>query len=110
MTDQAQSQDTDDLNRKVEALQEQLSKMHGDMAKLVEMVADTVGSPEARLDEAAQAARSKLESEVARAVDAGKKALHEVEETAHRHPVGSLAIAFVVGMVLSRVLGANHKQ
>ena len=108
MTDQTQPQDNDDLNRKVEALQDQLSKLHGEMSKLVEMVADTVGSPEARIDEAAKAARSRLESEVERAVDAGKKALDEVEAVAHRHPVGSLAVAFTVGLLLSRLLGGNQ--
>ena len=110
MTDKAQPQDDEALHRKVEALQEQLAKLHGDMSRLVETVAQTAGTTEARIDEAAKAARSKLESEVEKATDAGKKALHEMDEVARRHPVATLALAFSVGMLISRLLDSPQKR
>jgi hypothetical protein len=58
----------------------------------------------------AQAVHDEVERDVETAVRVGKRALHELNEAARRHPTGSLAAAFVAGLVLSRLLGLGHRE
>jgi len=128
------------LHRKVEGLEEELSALRGELGKLVEAalqgardaqaetgytVGDVPPGGEADVGDAdaagastaspggesrAQAVHDEVERDVETAVRVGKRALQELNEAARRHPTGSLAAAFVAGLVLSRLLGLGHRE
>ena len=124
---------TDDhLHRRVEELGGELADLRGEIGRLVEAVlkgaketaveaARQAGEAEASVDEAvespgeaagepAPSARDKLEREVESAVKTGKRVLHELDEAAQRHPKGSLVVAFLAGLLISRILDTGRNR
>ncbi len=100
----------DPLHDKIAALEGELEKMRAEMAKLVESDAETAHSPDAQDDDGAPAGAGKYEREIAAAVNAGKRVLHELDNTATRYPVGSLVVAFTVGLAISRLFGGGRRH
>ena len=123
---------TDDhLHRRVEELGGELADLRGEIGRLVEaalegaketaVTARQAGEAEASVDEAvespgeaagepAPSARDKLEREVESAVKTGKRVLHELDEAAQRHPKGSLVVAFLAGLLISRILDTGRHR
>ena len=61
-------------------------------------------------EEAPETPRDHLEREVEAAVEAGKRVLHKLDEVAERQPIGSLVVAFAVGLIVARVLGMGRER
>jgi hypothetical protein len=98
----------DQLHDKIAALEGELEKLRAEMAKLAEADVEAAHSSDAQDDEGAPAGAGKYEREIAAAVNAGKRVLHELDNTATRYPVGSLVVAFTVGLVISRLFGGRR--
>jgi hypothetical protein len=117
----------DQLHNRVEGLEEELAKLRGELGRAVEALRESVsedadeGIPKgdesigagpfgADAGERAGAARDKLESEVESAVKVSKRVLNELEVAAHRHPVGSIVVAFLGGLLIARILGLGRRN
>jgi ElaB/YqjD/DUF883 family membrane-anchored ribosome-binding protein len=94
---------------KIAALEEELAKLRNEIAGLVEARARESHKPEAENAESGSAA-GKFERELGAAVKAGKRALHELDASATRYPVGSVVVAFTVGLVLARLFGGGRNK
>ena len=100
----------DQLHDKIAALEGELEKLRAEMAKLAEADAQAAHSPDAQDDEDAPAGAGKFDREIGAAVDVGKRVLHELDNTATRYPVGSLVVAFTVGIAISRLFGGGRRN
>jgi ElaB/YqjD/DUF883 family membrane-anchored ribosome-binding protein len=106
-----------ELHQKVEVLERELSKLRGDLGRLVEVARETatqsakVGDDSAgEGEEAPETPRDHLEREVEAAAEAGKRVLHKLDELAERQPIGSVVVAFAVGLIVARILGMGHQR
>jgi ElaB/YqjD/DUF883 family membrane-anchored ribosome-binding protein len=105
------------IHEKVEVLERELSKLRGELGRLVEVARETATeSTQVRDDnsgegeEGAETPRDHLEREAQAAAEAGKRLLHKLDEVAERQPIGSLVVAFAVGLIAARILGMGRER
>jgi hypothetical protein len=99
----------DNLHEKVAALEDELTVLRGEFARLVDAALEKPGDPEVQSDDGAQALGGKLERDVEKAADAAKLVLREIDEAAKRHPTSSLFVAFGVGLLFARIFGGGRR-
>ena len=102
-----------------EGLQNDLDQLRTDMAKLradlsaigdgvKKMGTEAVGATQAKVKSAAQDALDEFQEKLNEAKSQGKQAIHDLEREIKEKPLTSLAVAFGVGFVLSKLLGRGH--
>jgi len=100
----------DTLDSKVEALERELSRLRDELASVAQHTRDSAPEAEDAVREADNDTRPHIEREVQAAVEAGKRALHKLDEMAEKRPTGSLIVAFIVGLIVARFLGLGRSR
>ncbi len=106
-----------EVHEKVEVLERELSKLRGELGRLVEVARQTATESAGVRDDsagegekAAESPRDHLDREVEAAAEAGKRLLHKLDEVAERQPIGSVVVAFAVGLIVARILGMGRER
>ena len=100
----------DDLQHKVDALEDELAKLRDEMASQFAARAQDAKEPDTQSDEDAPTSAGRIEREINATLSAGKRALSGLDEMAVRHPVGSLAVAFTAGIVIARIFAGGRRR
>jgi ElaB/YqjD/DUF883 family membrane-anchored ribosome-binding protein len=101
-------------NEEVEVLKEDIAKLREDIANLASAVlgaaSDTIDSAKARANGKSQETREAFTSRLNEGVDRGKQFLDDIDERVTRNPVGSVLIAFGVGVLIAKLLGSGSRN
>ena len=100
----------DDLQHKVDALEDELAKLRDEMAGLLAAGVGNAKGHATQSDEDAPTSAGRIEREINATLNAGKRALSGLDEMAVRHPVGSLAVAFTAGIVIARIFAGGRRR
>ena len=98
-----------------EGLQKELEKLKTDIAKLKtdlsavgegvkKMGTEAVGATQAKVKSAAQDALDEFQNKLNEMKSQGQKAVHDLEQEIKEKPLTSLAVAFGIGFLLSKLL------
>jgi ElaB/YqjD/DUF883 family membrane-anchored ribosome-binding protein len=106
--------DTDTDNEEIEALKEDIARLREDIARLASSVlgaaSDTLDDARARVDSKGREARDEVMGKLDEGLDHGKQFLDDLDTQVTRHPVGSVLIAFGVGLLLAKILGSGDRH
>lgn len=95
------------LQKEMEQLKSDLTKLRGDLSAIGESVrkmgTDAVGATQAKVKSAAQDALDEFQRKLNDAKSQGQKAVHDLEREIKERPLTSLAVAFGVGFLLSKL-------
>jgi len=101
-------------NEEVDALKEDITRLREDIAKLAAVVlgegSDTVEDIRAKINGKSQQARDEFAGKMNAGIDRGKQFLDDIDAQVTRHPVGSVLIAFGVGLLIAKILGSGDKS
>ena len=101
-------------NEEVEVLKEDIAKLREDIASLAAAVlgaaSDTLGDARAKVDGKSQEARDGITGKVNDGIDRGKQFLDDLDTQVTRHPVGSVLVAFGVGLLIAKILGSGNSR
>lgn len=96
------------LEKELEQLKKDMAQLRTDLSSLGEgvrkMSADAVGATQAKVRSAAHDALEEFQSKLNQAKSQGQKTMHDIEGEIRENPLASLAVAFGVGFVLSKLL------
>ena len=96
---------TQEQNQDVDALKEELSSLRADMASLVEAMkknADSSSNPTA--DDSGTSQWNDLKTKIEEARSQGEEITRELDEEVRKHPIASVAIAFGIGYLASKII------
>ena len=106
--------DTKTDNEEIDALKDDIARLREDIAKLASSVlgaaSDTLDDARARVNGKSQEARDKVMGKMNEGIDHGKQFLDDLDTQVTRHPVGSVLIAFGVGLLIAKILGSGDKH
>ena len=92
----------------LEQLKTDMAKLRADLAAIGDgvrkMGTEAVGQTQAKVKSAAQDALDEFQKKLNEAKSQGQKAVHDLEGEIKEKPLTSLAVAFGVGFVLSKLL------
>lgn len=94
-------------NEEVEVLKEDIARLREDIASLAAAV---LGDASARVNDKTQEARDEFTGKVSEGIDRGKQFLDNLDAQVTRHPVGSVLVAFGVGLLLAKILGSGNSR
>jgi len=105
-------------NEEVEVLKDDIAKLREDIASLASAVLgaasdtldDTLGSAKAKVNGKSQQARDELKGKMSDGIDRGKQFLDDLDTQVTRHPVGSVLVAFGVGLLIAKLLGSGNSR
>lgn len=90
-------------NQDVEALKEELSNLRADVASLVEAMKDNADySSNPTADDSNQ--WDELKTKIDQARSQGEEITRELDEEVRKHPIASVAIAFGIGYLASKII------
>ena len=96
------------LENELEKLRSDIAQLRADLSAVGESVrkmsTDAVGATQAKVRSAAQDALDEFQSRLNEAKSQGQKAIHDLEREVTENPLTSLAVAFGIGFVLSKIL------
>jgi ElaB/YqjD/DUF883 family membrane-anchored ribosome-binding protein len=101
-------------NEEVEVLKEDIAKLREDIASLASAVlgaaSDTLGDAKAKVNGKSQEVEDKFTGKLNDGIDRGKQFLDDLDTQVTRHPVGSVLVAFGVGLLIAKILGPGHRS
>ena len=101
-------------NEEVEVLKEDIAKLREDIASLASAVlgaaSDTLGDARAKVNNKSQEAEDKFTGKLNDGIDRGKQFLDDLDTQVTRHPVGSVLVAFGVGLLIAKILGSGNSR
>lgn len=101
-------------NEEVEVLKEDIAKLREDIASLAAAVlgaaSDTLGDASASVNDKTQETRGEFTGKVSDGIDRGKQFLDDLDTQVTRHPVGSVLVAFGVGLLIAKILGSGNSR
>ena len=101
-------------NEEVEVLKEDIAKLREDIASLASAVlgaaSDTLGDARAKVNGKSQEAEDKFAGKLNDGIDRGKQFLDDLDTQVTRHPVGSVLVAFGVGLLIAKILGPGNSR
>jgi len=105
-------------NEEVEMLKDDIAKLREDIASLASAVlgaasdtlGDTLGDAKAKVNGKTQQARDEFKSKMNDGVERGKQFIDDIDTQVTRHPVGSVLVAFGVGLLIAKLLGSGNSR
>ena len=101
-------------NDEIDALKEDIARLRDDIAKLAASVlgaaSDTLDDARAKVDSKGQEARDEFMGKVDEGLDHGRQFLDDIDTRVTRHPVGSVLIAFGIGLLIAKILGSGDRH
>ena len=109
-------------NEEVEVLKDDIARLREDIASLASAVlgaasdtlsdtlGDTLGDAKAKVNGKTQQARDEFKSKMNDGVERGKQFVDEIDAQVTRHPVGSVLVAFGVGLLIAKLLGSGNSR
>lgn len=101
-------------NEEIDALKEDISQLREDIASLASAVLDAAGDT---LDDAkdkasgrTRDARDEFVGKMNEGLDHGKQFMDDLDARVNRNPVGSVLIAFGVGLLIAKILGNGDRR
>ena len=92
-------------NLDVEELKEELSSLRADVASLVQAMKDNVdNSSNPTADDSDSNQWDDLKSKIEQARSQGEEITRELDEEVRKHPIASVAIAFGIGYLASKII------
>jgi len=103
-------------NEEVEVLKDDIARLREDIASLASAVlgaasdtlGDTLGEAKAKVSGKSQQAREEFTGRMNDGLERGKQFVDEVDAQVTRHPVGSVLVAFGVGLLIAKLLGSGN--
>ena len=101
-------------NEEVKVLKEDIAKLREDIASLASAVlgaaSDTLGDAKAKVNGKGQEAKDKFTDRMSDGIDRGKQFMDDIDTQVSRHPVGSVLVAFGVGLLIAKLLGSGNSR
>jgi ElaB/YqjD/DUF883 family membrane-anchored ribosome-binding protein len=105
-------------NEEVEMLKDDIARLREDIASLASAVlgaasdtlGDTLGDAKAKVNGETQQARDEFKSKMNDGVERGKQFIDDIDTQVTRHPVGSVLVAFGVGLLIAKLLGSGNSR
>ena len=105
-------------NEEVEVLKDDIARLREDIASLASAVLgaasdtldDTLGDAKAKVNGKTQQARDEFKSKMNDGVERGKQFIDDIDTQVTRHPVGSVLVAFGVGLLIAKLLGSGNSR
>jgi ElaB/YqjD/DUF883 family membrane-anchored ribosome-binding protein len=101
-------------NEEVEVLKDDIGKLREDIASLASAVlgaaSDTLGDAKAKVNGKGQQAQDEFKGKVNDGLERGKQFLDDLDTQVTRHPVGSVLVAFGVGLLIAKLLGSGNSR
>ena len=98
----------------VEVLKEDIAKLREDIANLASAVlgaaGETLDDARAKANDKSQEAREAFKGKMNEGVDRGKQFLGDIDEQVARNPIGSVLVAFGVGILVAKILGSGSRS
>ena len=92
-------------NQEVDALKEELNRLRADVASLVEaMKKNTNSSSKPDSDDSSTNQWDDLKTKIEEARSQGEEITRELDEEVRKHPIASVAIAFGIGYLASKII------
>jgi len=95
------------LHNDLEQLKTDMAKLRADLSAIGDgvkkMGTEAVGATQAKVKSAAQDALDEFQNKLNEAKSQGQKAVHDLEREIKEKPLTSLAVAFGIGFVLSKL-------
>jgi len=96
------------LQKELEQLKTDINKLRADLSTIGEgvrkMGTEAVGATQAKVKSVAQDALDEFQNKLNEAKSQGQKVVHDLEREIKEKPLTSLAVAFGVGFLLSKLL------
>jgi ElaB/YqjD/DUF883 family membrane-anchored ribosome-binding protein len=92
-------------NEEVDALKEDISRLREDIANLASAVLDDAKE---KVNSKSQKARSEFTGKMNEGIDRGKQFMDDLDAQVSRNPVGSILVAFGVGVLVAKILGSGN--
>ncbi len=106
--------DTKTDNEEIDALKEDINRLREDIANLASSVlgaaSDTLDDAKDKVNGKTREARDEVMGKLDEGLDHGKQLLEDLDTQVTRHPVGSVLIAFGVGLLIAKILGSGDKH
>jgi ElaB/YqjD/DUF883 family membrane-anchored ribosome-binding protein len=105
-------------NEEVEVLKDDIAKLREDIASLASAVlgaasdtlGDTLDDAKAKVSGKSQQARDEFSGKIDDGLERGKQFLDDLDAQVTRHPVGSVLVAFGVGLLIAKLLGSGNSR
>ena len=101
-------------NEEVEVLKDDIAKLREDIASLASAVlgaaSDTLGDARAKVNGKSQQAQDEFSGKIDDGLERGKQFLDDLDTQVTRHPVGSVLVAFGVGLLIAKILGPGNSR
>ena len=101
-------------NEEIEVLKEDIAKLRDDIASLASAVlgaaGDTLDDAKAKVNGKSQEAKDKFTDRMSDGIDRGKQFMDDIDTQVSRHPVGSVLVAFGVGLLIAKLLGSGNSR
>jgi ElaB/YqjD/DUF883 family membrane-anchored ribosome-binding protein len=101
-------------NEEVEALKEDIARLREDIASLASAVldaaSDKLDDAKAQVNSKSQEAQDELKGKINAGVERGKQFMGDLDAQVSRHPVGSVLVAFGVGLLVAKILGSGNNR
>ena len=101
-------------NEEVEVLKDDIAKLREDIASLAAAVlgaaSDTLADAKEKVNGKSQQAQDKFTDKMGDGIDRGKQFLDDLDSQVTRHPVGSVMVAFGVGLLIAKLLGSGNSR
>lgn len=106
--------DTKSDNEEIDALKEDIARLREDIASLAASIlgaaSDTLDDARVRVSRKSQQAGDEVMGKINEGIDQGKEFLDDLDARVARHPVGSVLIAFGVGLLIAKILGSGDRH
>lgn len=101
-------------SEEVEVLKDDIAKLREDIASLASAVlgaaGDKVDDVKSRANGKSQEAREAFTGKMNEGIDRGKEFLGDIDTQVSRHPLGSVLVAFGVGVLVAKILGSGNRS
>lgn len=101
-------------NEEVEVLKEDIAKLREDIASLASAVlgaaSGSFDDAKAKANDKSQEAREAFTGKMNEGIDRGKQFLGDIDEQVTRNPIGSVLVAFGVGILVAKILGSGNRN
>ena len=106
--------DTKTDNEEIDALKEDINRLREDIANLASAVlgaaGDTLDDAKDKVSGKTREARDEFMGKMNESLDHGKQFMDDLDTRVTRNPVGSVLIAFGVGLLIAKILGSGDKR
>jgi ElaB/YqjD/DUF883 family membrane-anchored ribosome-binding protein len=106
--------DTKTDNEEIDALKDDINKLREDIANLASAMlgaaSDTLDDAKDKVDGKAREAGDEFIGKMNEGLDHGKQFMDDLDTRVARNPVGSVLVAFGVGLLIAKLLGNGDRR